>query len=82
MAPLVLEILHELKKRDQNVKHGGKGRLQKSLYLKVPIQDVAFFSGKHNSYKEWACPFTYTWHAVHVVISESGILKGLSFCGQ
>lgn len=41
-APLVLEILHELKKRNRNVKHGGKGRLQKTLYLKVPIQRCTF----------------------------------------
>lgn len=49
MAPLVLEILHELKKRDRNVKHGGKEDYKRAFICKSLFKDALFFSGKHNS---------------------------------
>lgn len=42
MAPLVLEILHELKKRDQNVKHGGKRKITKEPLSKSPYSRCSF----------------------------------------
>ena len=58
---------------------GGKEDYKRALIRKSLFKDALFFSGKHNSYKKWICPFPYTCHAVHVVTSESGLLKGPSF---
>lgn len=52
MGSLVLKILQELKKRDQNVKHRGKGRLQKSLYLKGSIQRCSFLFSQAQQLQE------------------------------
>ena len=76
MGPLLLLLLQELQKRDQNVKHKEKGEdYKRTFILKVLFKDVLFFSGKRNSYKKSLCLFTYKFHAAHVGILESNILK-------
>lgn len=53
MGPLVLELLQELKKRDQNVKHKEKKEdYKRAFLLKVLFKDAILFAGKHNSYKK------------------------------
>lgn len=75
MGPLALHLLDELKKRDQNVKHKEKREdYKRAFILKVLFKDV-FFSGKYNSYKKSLCLFTLKFHAAHVGILESNILK-------
>lgn len=78
MGPFVLELFEELKIRDQNVKaQGEKKRLQKSLYLKGPVQRCSLWRQAQHLQEDLS--LYYKFHAVLVILERKILKEGSPF---